>query len=82
MITFWIDCIVLDDHNPTKICHLDSTLCNQRSLIIREPSTIDFSYSSSDDDEPIQLATTLPTQSTLKQIGVFELGECSMGTII
>jgi hypothetical protein len=73
---------VVDEQNPAKRRRLDSTPCTQRSLIIREPSTADFSYSSSDDDAPIQLAAIVPTQSYVKQIKVFETGECSKGIFI
>jgi hypothetical protein len=61
--------------NQAKRCHLDSGQYNSTSLIIREPSNIDFIYSSWDDELPVQTGAALPTHS-------IEQGESTKGITI
>lgn len=68
---------VVHDQNRAKRCRY-FTPCTPTGLTIREPSNIDCS-SSSDDDVPIQLATTLPSHDILKEVEISEKGECSKG---
>lgn len=68
---------VADDKNRAKRARLDFAACTPAGPTIREPASVDFSYSSSDDDVPTQLATTVPAEGILKQVEAFELGECS-----
>lgn len=70
----------MDQYNEAKRCRLIAAPPNTATaLMIREPSSNDFSYSS-DEDISNPLDRTSTTRTILKP-GMFGQGECSKGTI-
>ncbi|KAL6645873.1 hypothetical protein ACP70R_017481 [Stipagrostis hirtigluma subsp. patula] len=69
---------VVDGQRLAKRCCLNSTPRAPTGVIIREPSNdASFSDASSDEDMPIQLPTTLSTDSIFKSVEALEKGESS-----
>ncbi|TVU49387.1 hypothetical protein EJB05_00695, partial [Eragrostis curvula] len=74
---------VVDEQSQSKRCRLISTPCALTSLTIRETSNnTGENYASSDEDVPMQFATTLPNHNIFKPLGVFEQGESSKGSAL